>query len=102
VTAAARANWIGKRATSQALRQLPGTHLLESGADIRTVQQLLGDRDVSNTTIYANLLNRRGLAIRSQLDAAEFGRLDALRADYVDLAAVWKDLPGGDGRSNTS
>lgn len=69
ISTATKTAGIDKYVTSHTLRHSFATHLLESGYDIRTVQELLGHNNVQTTMIYTHVLNKRGSGVISPADA---------------------------------
>lgn len=91
VKQAARSSGITKHVSCHTFRHSFATHLLESGYDIRTVQELLGHQSVETTMIYTHVMNKGGRGVRSPLDRVEEQRAH-YHAPSLAAAGVRREL----------
>ena len=101
VRRAARAAGINKRVTPHVFRHSFGTHMIEGGADIRTVQELMGHADIRTTQIYVHVM-QKGLGSVSPLDRLGINPLDKLKGSIPPakpglINPNWPLPPGGSG-----
>jgi integrase len=94
VAGAARQTGLTKRVGPHTMRHRFATALLEDGYDIRTVQELLGHRDVRTTMTYLHVMNRGALGVKSPMDPAVSGYARALRVSTT----VLMEPPAGNAR----
>jgi integrase/recombinase XerD len=79
VNEAAKRAGIAKRISPHTLRHCFATHMLEAGADLRTIQVLLGHAKLADTTVYLHLSRRHLQAVPSPLEAIEVSRPDEVK-----------------------